>query len=147
MSELVGPDGRVLWSNPSDLGHFGIKLRKQIAEEEMVTQMDERDDPDPCSIPLFAQCADWALRLVARICRGRCREHDACYARGGTLDDKLLADMAFCVRVREDLIAAGEPGLATPTAAAVWRGLQSWFAYNRWTFPPPAVERSPQEGP
>jgi len=102
-------------------------------------------DPDPCSIPLFAQCADWALRLVARICRGRCRAHDDCYTKGGTLDDKLLADMALCLSVRDDLIAAGEAEVATGTAAAIWRGLQTGTAYNRWTFPPPTVERGAQE--
>jgi hypothetical protein len=102
-------------------------------------------DDDLCSIPLFAQCADWALRLAARICKGRCRDHDDRYTKGGTLDDKLLADMAFCVSVRDDMIAAGEPEVATGTAAAIWRGLQTQWAIGHWKFPPPAVERGPQE--
>jgi hypothetical protein len=106
----------------------------------------EDEDDDPCSIPLFAQCADWALRKVARICKGRCRDHDACYAKGGTLDEKLLADMAFCVCVRDDMIAAGEPEVATGTAAAIWRGLQTPLATAHW-YRPPAVNQSPQEGP
>jgi hypothetical protein len=28
-----------VWSNPSDLGYFGIKLRKQVREEEIIERM------------------------------------------------------------------------------------------------------------
>jgi hypothetical protein len=32
----------VIWSNPHDLGHFGIKLRKQILEQEICDRIDRR---------------------------------------------------------------------------------------------------------
>lgn len=37
-------DGEVIWSNPPELGHFGIKLRKQIAEDEIIERMERRAD-------------------------------------------------------------------------------------------------------
>lgn len=42
VSELVLGDGEVVWANPPDLGHFGIKLRKQQAEAEIIERMDRR---------------------------------------------------------------------------------------------------------
>lgn len=33
---------QVIWENPPDLGHFGIKLRKQILEDEICARLDRR---------------------------------------------------------------------------------------------------------
>ena len=35
--------GEVIWENPDALGHFGIKLRKQIAEQEVIERMQQRE--------------------------------------------------------------------------------------------------------
>ena len=32
-------NGEVIWENPKELGHFGIKLRKQLYEEELVRRL------------------------------------------------------------------------------------------------------------
>lgn len=37
---LVGD--KVVWSNPDDLGHFMIKLRKQLHEELIMQRIDRR---------------------------------------------------------------------------------------------------------
>lgn len=39
MSQLV-LDGEVIWENPEPLGHFGIRLRKQIYELELCDWLD-----------------------------------------------------------------------------------------------------------
>lgn len=41
MSKLLLGD-HVIWENPPDLGHFGIKLRKQIREHEICDRIDLR---------------------------------------------------------------------------------------------------------
>lgn len=33
---------RVIWTNPSNLGHAGIKLRKQVREYQIVENMERR---------------------------------------------------------------------------------------------------------
>lgn len=33
---------KIIWKNPDDLGHFGIKLRKQVAEQRLVEQISNR---------------------------------------------------------------------------------------------------------
>lgn len=38
MSKLVYGN-QVIWTNPPELGHFGIKLRKQIREEEIAAKI------------------------------------------------------------------------------------------------------------
>lgn len=35
-------NGEVIWDNPDNLGHFGIKLRKQRAEDEIIERMMQR---------------------------------------------------------------------------------------------------------
>ena len=35
-------DGEVIWENPPGIGHFAIKLRKQILEEEIAERMMRR---------------------------------------------------------------------------------------------------------
>ena len=35
-------NGRVIWENPPELGHFGIKLRKQLLEEQIIERIFER---------------------------------------------------------------------------------------------------------
>lgn len=35
-------NGEVIWENPPELGHFGITLRKQIREEEIIRRVTER---------------------------------------------------------------------------------------------------------
>lgn len=37
-SKLILGD-TVIWENPSDLGHFGIKLRKQVREDEIIDRL------------------------------------------------------------------------------------------------------------
>jgi hypothetical protein len=37
-------DGEVIWANPPELGHFGIKLRKQIAEQAICDRLTRAED-------------------------------------------------------------------------------------------------------
>ncbi len=49
-------NGQVIWTNPKGLGHFGIKLRKQILEEQIIDRMFERGQEEQwlaCSQPEF----------------------------------------------------------------------------------------------
>jgi transcriptional regulator with XRE-family HTH domain len=43
MAKLIlkdgSPEGKIIWENPKRLGHFGVKLRKQIHEEQLVKRM------------------------------------------------------------------------------------------------------------
>ena len=32
-------DGELIWHNPAGLGHFGIKLRKQVREDQIADRM------------------------------------------------------------------------------------------------------------
>lgn len=32
-------NGRVIWANPRDIGHFGVRLRKDILEEQIIERM------------------------------------------------------------------------------------------------------------
>lgn len=45
-SSLIGPDGTVIWSNPEGLGHFGIRLRKEIWEEWLYDQIKQKVPPE-----------------------------------------------------------------------------------------------------
>lgn len=36
-------NGEVIWENPPELGHFGIKLRKQVYEERLVQRIAWRE--------------------------------------------------------------------------------------------------------
>ena len=35
-------NGKLIWENPSELGHFGIKLRKQVLEDAIIERMFQR---------------------------------------------------------------------------------------------------------
>ncbi len=58
MSELI-LDGDVIWANPPELGHFGIKLRKQIEEEAIVQRMEARGAMDVRAVLADAKEVLW----------------------------------------------------------------------------------------
>jgi len=98
-----------------------------------------------CSAPRFAQVVDWALRKACEVARKACDQHDAAYYRGGTLDEKLAADIVLFENVKVAMMASNEtyPD-ALGVACAIFRGLQTPIALAHW-YTPPAVERGPQE--
>jgi hypothetical protein len=99
-----------------------------------------------CSAPRFAQVLDWALRKACEVSREACNWHDARYWQGGTLDEKLAADIVLCGRVYRDLLNADEDvETAEAVCVAFFRGLQTPLAFQHWYCPPPTVERGPQE--
>lgn len=59
MSSLVSVDGAVLWQNPPELGHFGIKLRKQVHEQAVAAAIAGGSDPDIEMFGAYAQPIDW----------------------------------------------------------------------------------------
>jgi hypothetical protein len=93
---------------------------------------------DGCSAPVMALLLDADLRAACHECRACCLAHDRAYYEGGTWADKLKADVELfnCMAA-----CAKDDGVALSIFDAVYRyGRSHWYV-------PPALERSPQEGP